>query len=151
MTPRRKLKPIRPIGFVRSRRQDKGGREESRVQVLRPYARGLRGLERSSHAIIVFQMNRAPFSLRRHLLSSPCYDHRFRKVGIFSLRCGHRPNRLGVTVVEVVGVENDTLTVTGLDALRGSPVLDIKPYVPSWDARFDAVRIPDWLVKLNAF
>jgi tRNA-Thr(GGU) m(6)t(6)A37 methyltransferase TsaA len=121
----------------------------ARIQVLRRFAKGLRGLERASHALVVFQMNRLPFNLRRHLLSRPCYDQRFRKVGIFSLRCGHRPNRLGASVVEIVEVDDDTLKVKELDALPGSPVIDIKPYLPRWDSRVDNVRIPEWLVKLQ--
>lgn len=145
-----RLRQIRRVGFVRSRRQSERGGQIARIQVLSPLARGLRGLEKSSHAIIVFQMNRAPFNLRQHLLVRPCYDRRFRKVGIFSLRCNHRPNRLGVTVVEIVGVDGDTLTVKDLDARRGSPVLDIKPYVPRWDARVAHVRVPEWLLKLQA-
>ncbi len=63
--------------------------------------------------------------------------------GLFTTRTPHRPNPIGYAVVELVKREKNILHVKGLDALDGTPVLDIKPYVPSRDARPDAH--PGWL------
>ena len=67
-------------------------------------------------------------------------------VGIFSQRAKDRPNRIGMTSVEIVSVSDRTLTVKGLDAVNGTPVLDIKPYYPVYD-RKEAV-VPGWVNRL---
>lgn len=67
-------------------------------------------------------------------------------VGIFSQRGKDRPNQIGMTSVKIVSVDDDILTVSGLDAIDGTPVLDIKPYYPVYDRR-DA-SVPKWVDKL---
>ena len=67
-------------------------------------------------------------------------------VGIFSQRAKDRPNRIGMTSVEIVSVSGRTLTVKGLDAVNGTPVLDIKPYYPVYDRKDAAV--PEWVDRL---
>jgi tRNA (Thr-GGU) A37 N-methylase len=64
-------------------------------------------------------------------------------VGIFAQRARHRPNRIGVTSVEIVEVTDKSVKVRALDAINGTPVIDIKPYVPVYD-RKDAT-IPVWM------
>jgi tRNA (adenine37-N6)-methyltransferase len=68
-------------------------------------------------------------------------------VGLYATRTNLRPNQIGLTVVELLKVEGSTLTVRGLDAYDGSPVLDVKPY-DSWDSKPDA-RVPEWRNKLE--
>ena len=67
-------------------------------------------------------------------------------VGIFSQRAKDRPNRIGMTAVEIVSVSDRTLAVKGLDAVNGTPVLDIKPYYPVYDRKDAAV--PEWVDRL---
>ena len=67
-------------------------------------------------------------------------------VGIFSQRGKNRPNRIGLTSVEIIAVTDDTLVVKGLDAVDGTPALDIKPYYPVYD-RKDAT-VPEWVDRL---
>ena len=67
-------------------------------------------------------------------------------VGIFSQRGKDRPNTIGMTSVKLVSVGQNTLTVKGLDAIDGTPVLDIKPYYPVYDKK-DAV-VPEWVNRL---
>lgn len=67
-------------------------------------------------------------------------------VGIFAQRARHRPNRIGVTAVEIIEVTNNSVKVRALDAIDGTPVIDIKPYVPIYDKK-DAI-IPDWMEKM---
>lgn len=64
----------------------------------------------------------------------------------FLQRDKDRPNQIGMTAVEVVSVTDDALVVRGLDAIDGTPVLDIKPYYPAYDRR-DA-RVPEWVDRL---
>lgn len=67
-------------------------------------------------------------------------------VGIFSKRGKDRPNRIGMTSVEIVSVSEDRLVVKGLDAIDGTLILDIKPYYPVYDKK-DAV-VPEWVDRL---
>ena len=131
------------IGFVHNevqRPRPRGWeRVESRLELLPEHAPRLAGLEKYSHVIVVCYLDLAgdapakPDSLR--LASGHTY-------GILATRSQLRPNHLGVSAVELLGVEGATLRVRGLDAIDGTPVLDIKPYLPEYDAWPDA-RIPD--------
>ncbi|MCC7366156.1 MAG: SAM-dependent methyltransferase [Dehalococcoidia bacterium] len=111
---------------------------ESTVEVLPEYAPKLAGIAGYSHLIVVTYLDLAagapskPETLK--LASGNTY-------GIFATRSQLRPNHLGVSVVELRGVDGGALLVRGLDAIDGTPVLDIKPYLPEYDARADA-RIP---------
>ena len=69
-------------------------------------------------------------------------------VGIFSQRGKDRPNQIGMTSVRIVSVDGAALTVKGLDAIDGTPVLDIKPYYPVYDKK-DA-KVPEWVDRLMA-
>ncbi len=67
-------------------------------------------------------------------------------MGIFAQRCKDRPNQIGVTSAQIVSAEDGVLVVRGLDAVDGTPVLDIKPYYPAYDKR-DAT-VPEWVDRL---
>ena len=69
------------------------------------------------------------------------------EVGIFAQRAKHRPNPIGITAVELIELRGPVLVVRGLDAIDGTPVLDIKPYVPAFDSRPAAV-VPIWIEEL---
>ena len=69
------------------------------------------------------------------------------KVGIFSQRSKDRPNPIGVTTVKLITVRDGCIEVQGLDAINGTPVLDIKPYDPHYD-KVESPTIPPWVNKL---
>jgi tRNA-Thr(GGU) m(6)t(6)A37 methyltransferase TsaA len=94
------------------------------------YAEGLKDLETSSHVIVLYWMDRAPRNL---ILQQPRHDDETR--GVFALRSPARPNPIAMSVAELVRVEGSTLRVRGLDCLDGTPLLDLKPYFPSTDAK----------------
>ncbi|MFN5819570.1 MAG: TrmO family methyltransferase, partial [Novosphingobium sp.] len=71
------------------------------------------------------------------------------KVGVFAQRGRNRPNRLGVSVCRILGVDGTSLLVGGLDAIDGTPVLDIKPVMAEFQPRGE-VRQPDWSRELMA-
>ena len=68
-------------------------------------------------------------------------------MGVFAIRTNQRPNPIGLTLVQLLEVEGNTLLVRGLDAYDGTPVLDIKPF-DAWDTAKDA-RVPEWWTRLN--
>ncbi len=119
----------------------------SEVHLNEEYAAGLRGLEEFSHAVVVVYLHRAEFDPEAHLRRRPQGRDDMPCVGIFAQRARHRPNPIGITAVEIVGVERNVLTVRGLDAIDGTPVLDVRPYFPAYD-RVDAASVPDWVHRL---
>jgi tRNA-Thr(GGU) m(6)t(6)A37 methyltransferase TsaA len=123
------------------------GKVESRIEVDPEFAAGLEGLDQFSHAVVVFHMhldpNREPATLQRR----PRGRADMPLVGVFAQRGRMRPNPVGVTSVKIVRVEPGAVIVRGLDAIDGTPVLDLKPYAPVFD-RHDDARVPDWLDRL---
>ncbi len=119
----------------------------SELRLKPEYADGLRELDSFSHALIIFYMHQSSFDAADDLVRRPRGRDDMPLAGIFAQRAKHRPNPIGVTAVEVIGIEGDLLRVRGLDAIDGTPVLDIKPYVPAFDRR-DAAAIPDWMDRL---
>jgi tRNA-Thr(GGU) m(6)t(6)A37 methyltransferase TsaA len=145
------LEPVtlRPVGIVRSRLRDLRYRDTSRdravIQVAADSVPALSGLDGFSHAIVLTWLDRVSEEERGTLQEHPGGDDSMPRTGVFALRTHHRPNPVGVTVVRVDRVEGDSLHVVGLDAIDGTPVLDIKPYLPPYDSMPDA-RLPDWAV-----
>ena len=112
----------------------KNGRESDSVCTieLEPrYADGLADVGSASHLIVLYWMDRAPRNL---VLQTPRHYGATR--GVFALRSPARPNPIALSVVELVAVETGPrLAVRGLDCLDGTPLLDLKPYFASTDAR----------------
>ncbi|MGE5597429.1 MAG: SAM-dependent methyltransferase [Hyphomicrobiales bacterium] len=123
------------IGYVRNdvaRPRPRGWeRVESHIGVLPEHAAKLAGLDRYSHVIVAFYMDLAADAPEKPdtltLSSGNTY-------GIFATRSQLRPNHLGVSAVRLLGLEGTSVRVRGLDAIDGTPVLDIKPYLPEYDA-----------------
>lgn len=140
---------MRPIGRV------EGGREvpedddwgESRACIVLDPAyfddEALMGLDTFSHAEIVYVFDKVTDDQIVYGARHPRGDKDWPRIGIFAQRGKNRPNRIGVTVCEVVAVDGRTLRVKGLDAIDGTPVLDIKPVMSGFAPR-GAVREPDW-------
>ncbi len=108
---------------------------------------GTQGLEEFSHVLIVYLLDRARYQPERHRVRRPRSQADMPEVGIFAQRGKDRPNPIGLTAVEIVAVEPDRLTVKGLDAIDGSPVLDIKPYFPHFD-HVEEPKTPEWVGRL---
>lgn len=125
------FKPITfiPIGYVENDFDSSGQWEqmrksESRI-VLDPHlVEGLNGMAPGQKVMVLFQFNR---SHDYDLLQHPRGDTGRSKQGVFTLRSPRRPNPIGVTVVEIVAIHENILTVFGLDAFNGTPVIDLKP------------------------
>ena len=137
-----------PIGTVKCAvdKMSQGGwaKIDSEIHLDPRYAAGLQGLEGFSHVIVVFFLDRAQgFDPAKQLLRRPRGMEDIAEVGVFAQRTKFRPNPIGVTSVRLLGIEGSIVRVRGLDALDGTPVLDIKPYMPPFD-RAEDVRMPPW-------
>ncbi len=119
----------------------------SEIYLEENFEKGLTGIEQFSHIIVVFHMNKSSFNSHSDLMRRPQGRHDMPEVGIFSQRAKHRPNPIGITTVELIKHNGRVLTVKGLDAIDGTPVLDIKPYFPDFD-RVEDPKIPGWVNKL---
>lgn len=138
------------VGEVRSPRttfEDADwGAVESTIEIRAEFAPGLQGLEAFTHAVVVFHMHRDPGEPEAWV-RRPRGRADMPLLGVFAQRGRMRPNPIGVTAVSVVRVEPGRLVVRGLDALDGTPVLDVKPYVAAFDRAVDA-RVPEWMDRL---
>ncbi|MFV0394270.1 MAG: tRNA (N6-threonylcarbamoyladenosine(37)-N6)-methyltransferase TrmO [Coprobacillaceae bacterium] len=142
---------IVPIGYVKNeirRRKDEAwGKEISDIIIDIDLQDGMHGLEDFSHAVIIYHLNQANFKKEDHLQRRPQNRKDMPKDGIFSQRAKNRPNQLGMTTVEICRITDNILTVKGLDAIDGTPILDIKPYYPQYDCK-ENVKVPSWVNTL---
>jgi tRNA-Thr(GGU) m(6)t(6)A37 methyltransferase TsaA len=141
----------RSIGVVRSPvtegRDDGWASVVSELHLDDDVAAGLEGLGGFSHAIVVFWMHRSSFDAKADLVRRPRGRQDMPEVGIFAQRAKHRPNPIGLTAVRVLGRRANVVQVQGLDAIDGTPLLDLKPYVPAFDAAQGATA-PGWMERL---
>jgi len=144
---------VRPIGVVRSPRteatDDDWGAVESTVELDadRLGAGATAGLDDFSHVEVVFVFDRVDDAAVVRTARHPRGRTDWPRVGILAQRAKARPNRLGVTVCELLAVDGMRLTVRGLDAIDGTPVVDVKPYMVEFAPR-GATRQPAWATEL---
>ncbi|MCC7347887.1 MAG: tRNA (N6-threonylcarbamoyladenosine(37)-N6)-methyltransferase TrmO [Variibacter sp.] len=130
------------VGRIRTpwkRREDcpknaRGSEEVCTIEVDPRWREALRGLETCSHVIVLYWMDRAP----RHL-AAQTPRHYGETRGTFSLRSPARPNPIALSVARLLKIEDNRLSVVGLDCLDGTALLDLKPYFASTDSVPEAV------------
>lgn len=133
---------VRFIGVV-----EKSGEQEALINIFPEFCAGLKGIEAFSHLIILYWIHlRDNEEERRTLLVFPRRHAVNIETGVFACRSPSRPNPIGLCIVELVKVKDCKLVVNGLDAIEGSPIIDIKPYIPRADA-FPNARVPEWTWK----
>lgn len=120
---------FRAIGYVENEFDEPASPEAlaataSRIVIDPPLAEGLTGLEPGTKIMVVFHFHRAN---GYELLQTPRGDRARPKRGVFALCSPYRPNPIGVTVADLMAVTGNVLEVRGLDAINGTPVLDLKP------------------------
>ena len=142
---------FRPIGTVhntiREGRQE-WGQVTSEIELLPQHAERLDGIEDFSHIQVIFHLDRVSRYERQMKRFHPRDREDLPLVGAFATRSQRRPNPIGLTTVRLLGRKGNTLRVKGLDALDGTPVLDIKPYSARHDLHPEATA-PDWVEKLE--
>ena len=119
----------------------------STITLLPQWIEGLDGIAEFSHIIVVFYLDRARSDGPLRLKTHPMGRLDLPEVGVFATRSPFRPNGVGVTTVKLLHREGRTLTVEGLDAYDGTPVLDIKPYLSRGDW-VPGAKVADWTRKL---
>jgi len=143
---------LSPIGYVRSQRDDLSdddwGSVRARIELTETFEpECLDGIEEFSHAEVTFHFDRVPETKIERGARHPRGNAAWPRVGIFAQRGKNRPNRLGTTIVRIERREGRVLTVVGLDAIDGTPVLDIKPVMAEFLPR-EPVRQPEWSHEL---
>jgi len=120
----------------------------SQIVVREELAGALDGLEGFSHIIVLFWLHLVPEEDRRLTHIHPLGDPRYPLQGVFATRTQNRPNPIGMAVVPLLGRKGRQIRVRGLDAIDGTPVLDLKPYVPFYDCVVEA-RVPPWSQEVS--
>jgi len=146
---------LTPIGYVRNRVKepmpDGWANVESRVIIRPELADMLLNLSDYSHVIIVFWPHEVSADVRGSKPQlHPRDDEANPLMGVLATRSQIRPNPLLTTPVPLLAVNDNVLKVRGLDAIDGSPVLDVKPYLPYYDSIADA-RLPKWVEDAQAW
>lgn len=142
---------IEAIGVVRGSRtepeDDNWDSESAVVELVEPFdERSLAGLATFSHCIVTYVFDRASWDVSR-MSRHPRGNKDWPEVGIFAQRAKDRPNRLGVTVCRIIEIDGSTIRLSGLDAIDGTPVVDIKPWMVEFGPRGDIVQ-PSWATEL---
>jgi len=144
---------MKPVGFVRGGRaapiDDDWDSVEAEIvlDADRFPPEAVAGLEAFSHIEVIFHFDRADPGGINTGARHPRGNAAWPKVGIFAQRGKDRPNRIGVTVCRILSVAGLTLHVRGLDAIDGTPVLDIKPVMKDFLPRGE-IREPEWAAEL---
>jgi len=136
---------VYPIGYV----EKVWDEEKAKIKILKEFKEGLEGIEEFSHLIILYWFHERDNLEHRTVLKVRPKRHPGAPiVGVFSSRSPSRPNPIGLCSVKVleIGKNYEYIEVEGLDALEGSPIIDIKPYIPRRDAITNTI-LPEWLKK----
>jgi len=116
-----------------------------RVEIFPEYRDGLKDLEGFERILLVFHFNRIK---EEKLMVHPHLDKKSCR-GVFATRAPFRPNRIGISSVKLVKIENNILHIEQVDILNGTPLLDIKPYIPQIDS-FENIKT-GWIEKTGFF
>ncbi len=146
---------LRPVGWVRGGRieaeDDRWDAERATIELDSSWLseEALMGLDSFSHAEVVYHFDQLPESEVVLTARHPRGNSDWPKVGVFAQRGRNRPNRIGVSICRIVEVVGLRIMVEGLDAIDGTPVLDIKPVLSEFLPR-GKIRQPAWSVALMA-
>ncbi|MDI9643875.1 MAG: tRNA (N6-threonylcarbamoyladenosine(37)-N6)-methyltransferase TrmO [Candidatus Verstraetearchaeota archaeon] len=148
---------LKPIGFVRTRHRDDEISEsfegvDGTIEILDDFSAGLEGLEGFSHILVVAYLHKIPLDARKAMMVKPKWLVKYAEdprsipeVGVFATRSPHRPNPIALSVVRLIEREGKNLKVDDLDLYDGTPVLDLKPYIPL----NCCVRFPAWFLEMQ--
>ena len=132
---------LEPIGFAYIKYKGKIPRHwtvsdiEGTLVIHEQYREGLKGIQAGQRIVVLFHFHRSPAFTSELLTQTP--PHRNEPRGVFSTCSPIRPNPIGLSVVRLLAQRGNLLDIEGVDVLDGTPLLDIKPYVPEFDVRVD--------------
>ncbi len=133
---------FRPIGVVHSPYIRPEGtpiqgkfspEQEASIEIFPEFSSGLEGLEGFTHIYLLYHFH---LSTGYKLITAPFLDDNPR--GVFSIRAPNRPNPIGLSVVRLKKIKDNIITISEVDLLEGTPILDIKPYIPEFDCHPEA-------------
>ncbi len=105
----------------------------AKIHFKEEYQEGLKDLDGFSHVYLIYYFHK----IKNHKLTViPFNDHTNTPRGVFATRTPMHPNSIGLSIVSLVGVENNIVTIQGIDVLDGTPLLDIKPYIKNFDTAY---------------
>ena len=139
---------LKPIGVVRSEIKERtrrySGDVTSEIVIDESLTGALDNLDEFTHIIVLYWIHKSPN--RKPVKVHPRGNPDIKSKGVFATRSPDRPNPIGKSTARLLERRNNVLKVRGLDAIDGSPVLDIKPYIPGYDSVEDA-GAPPWVIK----
>jgi len=129
-----------PVGKVKRQR---GSAE---LLIYDRYRDALKGLDGFSHVFVLYWFDRNDTPEKRNILQvHPRGNKKNPLTGVFACRAPVRPNLIALSRCKVLSIRDEIVTVEKIDALDDSPILDIKPYIPSIDNEPEGIRVPNWL------
>ena len=145
---------VKPIGIISNsvkgvEKGDDWKTVVSEIIIDKAFEEALDQIEGFSHVIVLYWMHQITPSKRSVLKVHPRKRQDLPLVGVLATRSPARPNPIGMTTVKLLECRKNILKVVGLDAMDGSPVIDIKPYIPGPDSPTEA-GTPDWITKLQS-
>jgi tRNA-Thr(GGU) m(6)t(6)A37 methyltransferase TsaA len=148
MTAERNEIKLKAIGTIRSKikKSTRQKHEDNIAEIIidKELTEALDDIDNFSHIIVLWWIHRShrPFPMKVHPRGNP----QNKLMGVFASRSPARPNPIGKSTVRLLERRGNVLKVKGLDAIDGTPVLDIKPYIPGYDSAEDATA-PPWTIK----
>ena len=141
---------LTPIGIVRNNitepKRENWETVVSEITIDDDLKEALSRIAEFSHIIIIYWMHKLSPSQRSVIKVHPKGNQNLPLVGVFATHSPARPNPIGITTVKVLELKDNVLNVTGLDAMDGTPVLDIKPYIPDHYSASE-IKTPNWVTK----
>ena len=138
---------LKPIGIVRNGFSEpvhqNWDKIVSDILIDNGLTEALDGLEEFSHILVLYWMHQSNRAIKSYKIH-PRGDPQLPLTGLFASRSPNRPNPVGKATVRLLQRNGNVLRVEGLDAIDGTPVIDIKPYIPRYDSVTDA-RVPQWI------
>jgi len=129
---------LNPIGKVHK------VEESTKLILEKKYEPALNGLDENSHVWVLWWFDRNDTVDKRSVLQvHPCGNPENPLTGVFACRSPYRPNLIALSLCRILSVKNNVVEVENIDAFDGTPILDLKPYVPGYDSADDAVT-PKW-------
>lgn len=143
-----------PIGFVVGGRNasidDNWDNVQAKIILTDDYSPdALAGLQDFSHIEVIFHFNKVPLEKIETGARHPRNNKDWPMVGIFAQRGKNRPNRIGSTICQIISIADKSIEVRGLDAIEGTPILDIKPVMQEFLPRGE-IKQPNWVGELMA-
>ena len=129
---------------------------EGRLEIYQDFIEGMNSLDGFSHLILITFLDRVSSEARhtlkikfRHLQRAGIPLDVLPEVGVFASDSPHRPNPIGISIIETIKFDGRFIHVRGLDVYDGTPIIDIKPYTPF--RRIQSIKVPEWFSKISSY